>query len=49
MDIAAVIGTIFGIATTPGIGVVQLNYGLSVLFDIPDSMAAKAQTDRLCR
>jgi hypothetical protein len=37
-----VIGTIFGIATTLGIGVVQLNYGLSVLFDIPDSMAAKA-------
>ncbi len=36
------IGTIFGIATTLGIGVVQLNYGLSVLFDIPDSMAAKA-------
>ncbi|MDU7607059.1 MAG: choline BCCT transporter BetT [Escherichia coli] len=33
---------IFGIATTLGIGVVQLNYGLSVLFDIPDSMAAKA-------
>ena len=42
VDIAAVIGTIFGIATTLGIGVVQLNYGLSVLFDIPDSMAAKA-------
>ncbi len=36
------IGTIFGIATTLGIGVVQLNYGLSVLFDIPDSLAAKA-------
>ncbi len=42
VDIAAVIGTIFGIATTLGIGVVQLNYGLSVLFDIPDSLAAKA-------
>lgn len=28
VDIAAVIGTIFGIATTLGIGVVQLNYGL---------------------
>lgn len=41
VDIAAVIGTIFGIATTLGIGVVQLNYGLSVLFDIPDSMGAK--------
>lgn len=42
VDIAAVIGTIFGIATTLGIGVVQLNYGLSVLFHIPDSLAAKA-------
>lgn len=42
VDIAAVIGTIFGIATTLGIGVVQLNYGLSVLFNIPDSLAAKA-------
>ncbi|WP_075182511.1 choline transporter [Pantoea sp. 1.19] len=42
VDIAAVIGTIFGIATTLGIGVVQLNYGLNVLFDIPDSLAAKA-------
>lgn len=41
VDIAAVIGTIFGIATTLGIGVVQLNYGLNVLFDIPDSMSAK--------
>ncbi len=36
------IGTILGICTTLGIGVVQLNYGLSVLFDISDSMAAKA-------
>lgn len=42
VDIAAVIGTIFGIATTLGIGVVQLNYGLSVLFHVPDSLAAKA-------
>ncbi len=41
VDIAAVIGTIFGIATTLGIGVVQLNYGLNVLFDVPDSMGAK--------
>lgn len=42
VDIAAVVGTIFGIATTLGIGVVQLNYGLSVLFHIPDSLTAKA-------
>ena len=42
VDIAAVIGTIFGIATTLGIGVVQLNYGLNVLFDIPEGFSAQA-------
>ncbi|WGK59664.1 choline transporter [Pantoea sp. SS70] len=42
VDIAAVIGTIFGIATTLGIGVVQLNYGLNVLFDIPEGFTAQA-------
>jgi len=41
VDIAAVVGTIFGIATTLGIGVVQLNYGLNVLFDIPEGLAAQ--------
>ncbi|AOA58712.1 choline BCCT transporter BetT [Acinetobacter larvae] len=38
VDIAAVLGTIFGIATTCGIGVVQLNYGLTVLFGLPEGM-----------
>ncbi len=42
VDIAAVIGTIFGIATTLGIGVVQLNYGLKVLFDVPEGLTAQA-------
>ncbi|WP_315707844.1 choline transporter [Brenneria uluponensis] len=42
VDIAAVIGTIFGIATTLGIGVVQLNYGLNVLFHIPEGLTAQA-------
>ncbi|KHJ66213.1 choline transporter [Pantoea rodasii] len=42
VDIAAVVGTIFGIATTLGIGVVQLNYGLNVLFDIPEGFTAQA-------
>ena len=41
VDIAAVVGTIFGIATTLGIGVVQLNYGLNVLFNIPEGLAAQ--------
>ncbi|WP_380180417.1 choline transporter [Kalamiella sp. sgz302252] len=42
VDIAAVIGTIFGIATTLGIGVVQLNYGLKVLFDVPEGITVQA-------
>lgn len=42
VDIAAVIGTIFGIATTLGIGVVQLNYGLNVLFHVPEGLTAQA-------
>jgi len=33
-----VIGTIFGIATTCGIAVVQINYGLHVLFNTPESL-----------
>lgn len=38
VDIAAVIGTVFGIATSLGIGVVQLNYGLNYLFDLPEGL-----------
>ncbi|WP_279587049.1 choline BCCT transporter BetT [Amycolatopsis arida] len=41
VDIAAVLGTIFGIATSLGIGVVQLNYGLYFLFGIPQGTAAQ--------
>ena len=41
VDIAAVLGTIFGIATTLGIGVVQLNYGLTVLFGVPEGLAVQ--------
>jgi len=37
VEIAAVIGTIFGIATSLGIGVVQLNYGLHFMFDLPEN------------
>ena len=35
VDSAAVIGTIFGVATPLGIGVVQLNYGLKMLMGSP--------------
>ncbi|MGV0869955.1 choline BCCT transporter BetT [Corynebacterium kalidii] len=37
VDIAAAIGTAFGIAVSLGIGVVFLNYGLSEIFGIPTS------------
>jgi choline/glycine/proline betaine transport protein len=38
-EISATIGTIFGIAVSLGIGVVFLNYGLSAMFGIPNSIA----------
>jgi choline/glycine/proline betaine transport protein len=41
VDMAAVIGTIFGVATSLGIGVVQLNFGLDKLFGIAESRAAQ--------
>jgi len=41
VDIAAVLGTIFGVATSLGIGVVQLNFGLDALFGIPEGKAAQ--------
>ncbi|MET3952207.1 choline BCCT transporter BetT [Arthrobacter sp. UYEF36] len=41
VDIAALLGTIFGIATSLGIGVVQLNYGLNFMFGIPESLAVQ--------
>ncbi len=41
VDLAAVLGTIFGIATSLGIGVVFLNFGLTLLFNIPVGLAAQ--------
>lgn len=38
VDLAAILGTIFGVATTLGIAVVQLNFGLTMLFDMPMSL-----------
>ncbi|RFC61956.1 BCCT family transporter [Fulvimarina endophytica] len=35
VDILAVFGTMFGIVTTLGLGVIQVNDGLQMLFDIP--------------
>ncbi len=41
VDIAAVLGTIFGVATSLGIGVVGLNVGLDELFGIDQGLAAQ--------
>lgn len=43
VDIFAVLGTMFGVATSLGLGVMQVNAGLSYLFDIPqDTMVQVA-------
>ena len=42
IDIAAVLGTIFGVATSLGIGVVSLNVGLNVVFGVPQGLAAQS-------
>ncbi|MEG3630811.1 choline BCCT transporter BetT [Streptomyces poriticola] len=41
VDLAAIIGTVFGISVSLGIGVVQLNYGLNFLFDVPEGLPAQ--------
>ena len=40
-EIGATIGTIFGISVSLGIGVVFLNYGLSSLFGVPNSISVQ--------
>ncbi|MDN5686744.1 MAG: choline BCCT transporter BetT [Brachybacterium sp.] len=40
-EIGATIGTIFGISVSLGIGVVFLNFGLSALFGVPNSIAVQ--------
>ncbi len=41
VDITAVISTVFGIATSLGIGVMQLNYGLAYMFDVPETLSVQ--------
>ncbi|UHQ55603.1 MULTISPECIES: choline BCCT transporter BetT [Microbulbifer] len=36
VDIAAVLGTVFGVATSLGIGIIQLNFGLKYMFGVPE-------------
>ncbi|GBQ02753.1 high-affinity choline transporter BetT [Streptomyces spongiicola] len=41
VDLAAILGTVFGISVSLGIGVVQLNFGLGFLFGVPEGVAAQ--------
>jgi choline/glycine/proline betaine transport protein len=41
VDIFAILGTMFGVATSLGLGVMQVNSGLNYLFDIPSSVTAQ--------
>jgi choline/glycine/proline betaine transport protein len=41
VDIFAVFGTIFGVATSLGFGVIQINSGLEYLFDIPSGIGVQ--------
>ncbi len=41
VDLAAVLGTIFGVATSLGIGVVMINVGLNVVFGIETGLPAQ--------
>ncbi|MCC2616370.1 choline BCCT transporter BetT [Aestuariibacter halophilus] len=41
VDIFAVISTVFGVATSLGIGVLQINAGLNYLLDVPESLATQ--------
>src|SRR5690554_4846481 len=40
-DIFAVLGTMFGVATSLGLGVLQINAGLTYLFDIPEGIGVQ--------
>ncbi|BES70188.1 choline BCCT transporter BetT [Marinobacter nanhaiticus D15-8W] len=42
VDTAAVLGTVFGIATSLGIGIIQLNFGLNYMFGVPDGTLTQA-------
>ncbi len=41
VDIFAVLGTLFGVATSLGLGVMQINSGLNYLFDVPSSVGVQ--------
>ncbi|WP_040405596.1 choline BCCT transporter BetT [Ectothiorhodospira sp. PHS-1] len=41
VDTFAVLGTIFGVATSLGFGVMQINSGLNYLFDVPNALSVQ--------
>ncbi|MBK1643636.1 choline transporter [Thiocapsa imhoffii] len=41
VDIFAVLGTLFGVATSLGFGVIQINAGINYLFDVPVSIGVQ--------
>ncbi len=41
VDLAAMIGTVFGIAVSLGIGVLQLNFGLRFMFGLPEAVSVQ--------
>lgn len=41
VDIFAVLGTLFGVATSLGFGVIQVNAGLNYLFDVPATVGVQ--------
>ncbi|OJA04552.1 BCCT family transporter [Halomonas sp. QHL1] len=41
LDIFAILGTLFGVAVSIGLGTQQINAGLTELFDIPDAVITK--------
>lgn len=48
VDIAAVVGTMIGVATSLGIGAVGLNVGLYLLFDFPQGLTVQITLVTLC-
>ena len=42
IDVLALVGTVFGIATTVGLGTIQINSGLNELFGLPINAAVQA-------
>ncbi|MCK5791188.1 MAG: choline BCCT transporter BetT [Ketobacter sp.] len=41
VDVFAVLGTLFGVATSLGLGVIQVNSGLNYLFDVPTGVGVQ--------